>query len=432
MKLLIITYSYTPDLTPRAFRWSAVAERLAQKGHTVHVLCAAGSSSHDGRSEDGVAVHRVKDWLLNASSRVTPGAGAVAIAPRSAVGGLLYATLRKLVRAVWRAVYWPDYACGWVIPAARTARSLCETNNYDWIISVSHPFSGHVVGMLAKAQTPQSKWFVDISDPYCLMREPSPNNRLFYAWISRAIEGRVIAGADAISVTTESTHRLYESEFPASIGKMHVIPPLLSISGLDRPSTRQVDGVIRLVFVGTLYRRLRSPKHLLACVSALKTMLPQLRLELHFYGAVNDCGDDLASCPEVIRSCLFVHGMVCRENVVQAMIDADVLVNIGNDSESQLASKVIEYMAVGKPILNLVSIARDVSIGALADYPSTLTILRSGSEPDLEVIKALRDFVLNPCRVDHRVTDLVRSQFSEDRIAGIYGSILEHPISVPS
>jgi glycosyltransferase involved in cell wall biosynthesis len=432
MRLLIITYSYTPDLTPRAFRWSAVAERLAQKGHTVHVLCAAGSGSDDGRSEDGVAVHRIKDWLLNASTRVAQGAGAVATAPRSAVGSLLRSTLRKLVRAVWRAVRWPDYACGWAIPAVRKARSLCAAQNYDWIVSVSHPFSGHVVGMLAKAQAPQSKWFVDISDPYSLMREPSPNNRLFYAWVSRAIEGRVIAGADAISVTTESTHRLYENEFPPSIGKMHVIPPLLSIYGLDRPSTRRVDGAIRLVFVGTLYRRLRSPKHLLACVSALNTMLPQLRLELHFYGAVNDCGDDLASCSEVVRNCLFVHGMVSHDTVVQAMVDADVLVNIGNDSESQLASKVIEYMAVGKPILNLVSIARDASIDALADYPSTLTIFRSGGGPDLEDIKALGDFVLNPCRVDHRVTDLVRSRFSADRIAETYASIFEQSSSVSS
>lgn len=432
MKLLIITYSYTPDLTPRAFRWSAVAARLAQEGHTVNVLCAAGSGSVDGWSEDGVAVHRVKDWLLNASTRVTPGAGEAATAPRSAVGSFLRATLRKLVRAVWRAVYWPDYACGWVIPAARTARSLCAANDYDWIISVSHPFSGHVVGMLARAQAPRSKWFVDISDPYSLMKEPSPNNRLFYSWVSHAIEGRVIAGADAISVTTDSTHRLYEDEFPASIGKMRVIPPLLSISGLDRPSTRQADGAIRLVFVGTLYRKLRSPKHLLACVSALQATLPQLRLELHFYGAVNDCGDELTSCPEAIRSCLFVHGVVSRDNVVQAMIDADVLVNIGNDSESQLASKVIEYMAVGKPILNMVSIARDASIGALADYPSTLTIFRSGSEPDQEVIKSLGDFVLNLWRVDHRVTDLVRSRFSEDHIAEIYASILEESIPVSS
>jgi hypothetical protein len=44
------------------------------------VLCAAGFSSDDGRSEDGVAVYRAKDWLLNASTQVALGAGTVATA----------------------------------------------------------------------------------------------------------------------------------------------------------------------------------------------------------------------------------------------------------------------------------------------------------------------------------------------------------------
>ena len=374
---------------------------------------------------NAVQVFPVKDWLLDASVRVSPGQDNALLWTYAFGRSSLRSFVRKMVRAVWRALYWPDYACGWVIPAVRAARQMCKKNDYDWIVSVSHPFSGHVVGMLTKAQAPQSKWFVDISDPYSMMKEPSPNNRLFYAWLSRVIEGRVIAGADAISVTTDSTLRLYEDEFLASIGKICVIPPLLSISGLDRPSTRQADGAIRLVFVGTLYRKLRSPKYLLACVSALQATLPKLRLELHFYGAVNDCGDDLTSCPKALRSCLFVHGMVTRDKVVQAMKDSDVLVNIGNDSESQLASKVIEYMAIGKPILNLVSIARDASISALADYPSTLTIFRLSSEPALEVIEALGDFVLHSRPVDDRVTDLVRSRFSEDHVAGIYASIFE-------
>jgi hypothetical protein len=50
------------------------------------------------------------------------------------------------------------------------------------------------------------------------------------------------------------------------------------------------------------------------------------------------------------------------------MKDVDVLVNIGNDSAAQLASKVIEYLALGKPVLNLVSIDRDASVAELADY----------------------------------------------------------------
>jgi glycosyltransferase involved in cell wall biosynthesis len=421
MKLLIITYSYTPDLTPRAFRWSAVTASLARKGHQVHVLCAAAPGADVVADSDGVTVYRVRDWLLDASARVIPGAGTSRPA-RASIS--LRGLLRKAARAIWRAVYWPDYACGWVIPATRVARALCQTSHYDWIISSSHPFTGHVIGMLTRLRSPNSNWLVDISDPYSDMKEPSPNNRHIYAWLNRAIEGRVVDSAEAITVTTDSTRQLYEASFPTSIGKVRVVPPLLSLPELPRPTERDGDRALRLVFVGTLYKKLRSPKYLLACVSALSQALPERHLELHFYGTINDCGDDFASCSEAIKSIVFVHGLISRERVVQAMIDSDVLVNIGNDSEAQLASKVIEYMAIGKPILNIVSIARDTSIGALADYPAKLTIERSGEIPSAEVVEALRSFVIHPMPVAQESVDIVRHRYSEEHVAGLYESIL--------
>jgi glycosyltransferase involved in cell wall biosynthesis len=423
MKLLVITYSYTPDLTPRAFRWSAVSAYLAGRGHQVHVLCAAAPSATLAVSE-GVSVYRVRDWLLNASARVTPGAGTSE--PASAGGGIvsLRGHLRKAVRAIWRAVYWPDFACGWVIPAARVARALCRENHYDWIISSSHPFTGHVIGMLARLRSPKSRWLVDISDPYSDMKEPSPNNRRFYGWLNRAVECNVLARADAISVTTDSTRQMYETSFSCAYGKILVVPPLLSLPEFPRPT--EIPGVrtLRLVFVGTLYRKLRSPKYLLSCVAALRKVMPEQPLELHCYGTINDCSDDFSSCPDAIKSIVFVHGLVSRERVVQAMIDSDVLVNIGNDSETQLASKVVEYMAAGKPILNLVSIARDASITALADYPAKLTVMRSGEAPSAEEVEALRSFVLHPIPVDQDFVEIVRRRFSDKNVAGLYESIL--------
>ncbi|MDP1526051.1 MAG: glycosyltransferase [Rhodocyclaceae bacterium] len=427
MKLLIITYSYTPDLTPRAFRWSAVASQLVQKGHQVHVLCAALPGADVAMDSDGVTVYRVRDWLLNASARVTPGAGTAGSAE---VGGsrFLHAVLRKTIRAIWRSTHWPDYACGWIIPATRTARALCKVSHYDWIISVSHPFTGHVVGMLAKSCSPRSRWLVDIGDPYSHMNEPSPNNRHVYSWLNRTIEGRVVADADAISVTTVSTRHLYGATFPRSIGKLHVIPPLLSLPELPSPPERKSDGTIRLVFVGTLYQKLRSPKFLLACIAALSQALPERRIELHFYGNINDCGGEFLSLPESMKSLVLVHGMVSRERVVQAMVDADVLINIGNNSESQLASKVVEYMAVGKPILNFTSISLDTSLDALVDYPATLNIERAGNVPRSEVVEAMRSFVLNSAPVDKRAVERVRRRYSGEHVAGLYESLLNQMV----
>ncbi len=424
MKLLLITYSFAPDLTPRAFRWSAIASHLARKGHHVDVLCAAVPNGTANEQCDGATVYRVRDWLLNASARVTPKAGETA---KAGVGVLstLRASVRRVVRTLWRAAYWPDYACGWVIPAVRMAHILCGRNSYDWIISVSHPFTGHLVGLLAKRRLPNVRWLVDIGDPFHLTKEPSPNNRRLYSPLNRAIERKVLMKADAISATTEETKRLYEEHFALESGKVVVIPPLLSLPSPVMLPVARTDGVLRLVYIGTLYRRLRSPEPLLALFRALVEAGNGRPLELHFYGSVNDCGDTLAPYTESMRSQLFVHGLVGRAEVLQAMRDADILVNIGNDSAAQLASKVIEYMAMGKPVLNLVSVERDASVAELADYPASLTIGRTDELTSPDVVRTVLAFVTRSRPVDEGVMAKVRSRYSEDNIADLYVSLLE-------
>lgn len=423
MKLLIISYSYTPDLTPRAFRWSAVAAQLVQMGHEVHVLCAAAPGLSEP-VDDGVTVYRVRDFLLNGSSRVTPGAGGASPSTQD-MAGRLRALFRTAARSLWRAFYWPDFACGWVLPAAKVGRTLCASNGYDWVISVSHPFSGHVVGMLSMAKAPSARWLADIGDPFHLMKDPAPNNRRLYSWLNRVVESRVVVRADAISVTTDSTCQLYEQYFSFTAGKVEVIPPVLSLPASPAPSEWARDDTIRLVFVGTLYRNLRSPKYLLACMEALVEALPERQLELHFYGSINDCGEDFELFAERLESRLFIHGMVSRMQVLQAMVDSDILVNIGNDSEAQLASKVIEYMAIGKPILNLVSIQRDTSVDALAEYSAALSLVRDESGPSAATLKALCEFVQHPPLVDAHAAERVRLKYSPAHVAGLYATILE-------
>ncbi|PKO60735.1 MAG: hypothetical protein CVU24_11780 [Betaproteobacteria bacterium HGW-Betaproteobacteria-18] len=295
---------------------------------------------------------------------------------------------------------------------------------------MSHPFTGHLVGLLARAHAHGARWFADIGDPFYLMHEPSPNNRLLYGYLNRAVEARVVSGADAISVTTASTQQLYAAHFGLPAKRIEVIPPLLSLPPAPPPTLRTADEPLRLVFVGTLYRRLRSPRFLLACLAALQDALSEepvrRRVELHFYGALNDCADELANCAPNLNYALVTHGMVGRSEVQQAMVDADVLVNIGNDSEAQLASKVIEYMAIGRPILNLVSLTCDTSVAALADYPAALTLARDAGLPP-PTVAALRDFVLAPPVVPATVAQAVRERNSAANIAARYALLLEAP-----
>lgn len=422
MKLLLITYSYTPDLTPRAFRWAAVVDTLVAMGHDVHVLCASGAGANADKAS-GASVHRVPDMLFNASARVSAGGGQPA-----ARGGPLRAALVGAARWLRRTFLWPDYACGWLLPATRAARRLVRQHGYDWIISTSHPFSGHLVALWSRREAPSTRWLVDISDPYSALKESPPYNRRLYGGLSVFAERRVVEQADAITVTTEPTATLYAHDFPRTRGAISVIPPLLSLPAAPPPGRDAGDGVLRLVFVGTLYRRLRNPAFLLACAAEVMDAVPGRELQVHFYGSVNDCAEDLAAVPERLRAGVFVHGLVPRAQVQQAMADADVLVNIGNDAEAQLASKVVEYMAAARPILNIVSVRQDASVEALADHPAVLTLQRTDTGPSREAVDALARFLRALPHVPQAYAERVRERYSSASIASQYLAVLSAPI----
>lgn len=426
MRILIISYFYYPDLTPRAFRWHAIAKELQMNGHEVHVLCSG--SDPDGIM-DGVVVHRVADFLLRGVKHAAPSGDAYSGMAGSTVINSFKKTLRQIVRSLWRFFYWPDFACGWIFPAVKALRELQNNKQFDWIISSSHPFSGHLVALLGRnAQGVTTRWLVDISDPYCLMREPSPYNRLLYGWLSKCVEMRVIANADMLTVTTNSTAEIFGTAFPGCQTKTQVIGPLMSLP-VTPPRTRQPDGVLRLVYVGTLYRQLRNPAFLIDCVAALRQAYPNMPLEVHFYGALNDCGEQLLAYAKMPSPYVFIHGMVNRVKVQQAMVNADVLVNIGNDSEVQLASKVVEYMAVGQPILNIISIENDASVIALRDYPSLLTIKHTGVKPSAELVNLLHEFLTNLPVVDVRIPGIIRERYSPANITRQYEQLLSAGLS---
>lgn len=426
MKILIITHSFSPDLTPRAFRWAAIAARLTKLGHEVHILCATQLRAPE---EAGFEVHRVTDPILK--SRPATVAAPVSSDRRGTWLGTFKSWTRAAIRALWRSFYWPDYACGWIFPATRMARSLSGTHRFDWVITTSHPFSGHLVWWLVRRTSGPSRWLVDIGDPYSFMRQPSPFNRRLYGLLSYWVEKRVIALADRISVTTHATASLYQQSFSPANGKTMVIPPLLSLPAPPL-RTKQEDGILDLVFVGTLYRNLRSPRYLLECFSVFGQRFPERRFRLHFYGAVNDCHDILAEYADHPHVTVLVHGLVDRAVVLHAMANADFLLNIGNHSTSQLGSKVIEYMAMGRPIVNVVSIPDDISLDALSSYPSCFTISARAGVISGDTLSLLAQFLLNPPTVMQEFAEDVRRIYSAEEITAQYLALMTEDLTITS
>jgi glycosyltransferase involved in cell wall biosynthesis len=394
MRLLILSFSYAPRANPRATRWTTLAEEFARSGHSVLVITSWQQGLPEQETVNGVQIYRVGTQFLEYLRRKISAngpkgtdkavAGTADPAGAAVQGGMILRLLKILNQNLWRKLWWPDSTCVWLRPALNTARRLLAEQPADVVVSVSPTFSAVVAGhLLARNQQRCRRWIIDLGDPFSFMEQATPNNTLLYGGLNRWFEKRAFHRADGISVTTDGTREMYVRLYPACAEKITVIPPLLSPSPEPKASSPffRDPAATRLVFIGTLYRHLRRPDYLLQLFSAMLQLRPEFKTELHLIGDTHECRESLASYQQRLGTRLVIHGPVDRRMAAQAMTEADILVNLGNETAYQLPSKLVEYAATGKRIVNISKLASDSSTDFLQSYPGALCLQDQGAVP---------------------------------------------------
>lgn len=399
-RILIISYMYSPHITPRALRWSAIAEYLSRQGFAVDVLCAWDPGSPRLETRNGVRVHRIGSAFIERLRTKLLGRTAFNMdtpqvpqktAAGEKTGNTAIATgakrLAKVIHdATWKKVYWPDYAVLWYPKTFKYAKALAAESRHDALITIAPPFTGHLIGLGLKKRFPSIRWIADSGDPFCFAEFSTMNTELLYARLNRYAEGRVFTSADGLSVTTEETARIYAGLFPFAEERINVIPPLVNPDCLGSSRTKKGvhdDRKIRLVYIGNFHRRLREPEVYIRTIERAISYSAELagRIEMHFLGDAALVEESLEESPSVKNLCRF-HGRSSRKAVLDALQAANVFVNIGNATHYQLPSKVIEYACFGKPILNFSSSTKDSSAAFLSTYPLLKSIQGKASDTD--------------------------------------------------
>jgi glycosyltransferase involved in cell wall biosynthesis len=425
MNLLIISYIYAPDRSPRAYRWQALAEHWAREGYRVDVISAWKRGDRRLEPRDGVTVHRVGGGFVERLRSALGQSSHRAVDATTAIQAETPA-LRRATKAIYRAtvkqLFWPDYAFHWHPAALARARTLCRATRYDAMISVSHPFTPHLVALSMKRRFPTLRWVVDIGDPFSLLDETPLNNPALYRRFNHRAEEAVLERSDAIAVTIERCRADYAAVFPASADKIAVIPPLLSLPTAAPAAPIFAAAKTHLVFIGTLYRALRDPSYLLALFTALHRRRNDLHL--HFFGALNDCAPCFDTAREALGHHVHLHGSVRRATIAAAMRSADILVNIGNSTSHQLPSKLVEYAASARPILNLATSSADTGRDFLRGYPASLTLQVRSEDPDQAAIEAALAFIATPPPLDASAISRFLIPFTLERVAAGYDALL--------
>jgi hypothetical protein len=113
------------------------------------------------------------------------------------------------------------------------------------------------------------------------------------------------------------------------------------------------------------------------------------------------------------------------------------LVNIGNATVAQIPSKVVEYVAAGKPILNVVTREDDSTAEFLKRYPLALTVNVGGAQSgewlegapvapaslDLAA-ERIADFLTHPPNAPAEVLAAWRERFSIHKVASDYAAMI--------
>lgn len=418
MRLLVVSAFYSPHQNPRAFRWTTVAETLARSGCSVHVICGPAGNAPCRERLRGVEVERVGSHLL-------PG---FAVGPASGAGPsrtAARALLRGVYQATWKRVYWPDYLCLWFPSALAAARRALGRTPFDALVTVSLPFTSHLVGLALKRTRLSLRWLADIGDPFSLMEDSPINNYALYGGLNRRVERDVLRRADAVSVTTEGLRREYGYLFPGAAARIHVIPPVLATLGDGEWPTAALRGPaspVRFVYVGTLYKGIRSPIRALEIFDALQRRLAR-PLEFHFFGIVHDAAEQFARFQPLVGRSVFLHGTVSRDKALAEMRAADVLVNIGNTTSFQVPSKLVEYIHAGRPIINLCWSETDTSLELLRDHPAVHHWFADRPNDD-RAIARLASFVEYPPIVTEDALRVCMARFLPQGVAYRYQVLL--------
>jgi hypothetical protein len=433
MRVLVVSYAYAPVYSACSVRWTCIAEEWAALGVDVDVITAWEPGLQRQEVVDGVRVLRCGGAFISGVRTRARTQWRTSGSPVWGVRALARRVVTKTYYGIWRKLYWPDHAAMWGLSAASCIRRRLLADRYDALVSVALPFTDHIAAHAALAsvsrrQVSRPIWLADYGDPFSFLADTPPNNTRLWGWLNRWADARIIGGADAVVVPNAELRSLYVDNGVTGADRIHVVPHLAKTVNISRTHVGpqvQRDRTLSLCYAGAFAKGVRTPDHMLATLMGARDRLADtdVGIRLDVVGATNDCTASFDRyTQQIAEGGIVLHGVMSHDRALTVMGNADMLVNVGNETAFRQPSKLVEYMASGKPILNFATSATDSSVSMLADYPGALHVVRG--TPEERQVADIADFVLDPPLIDESVVRGLLINHTPASVAKRYLTIL--------
>jgi len=371
-KYLIVTHQFLPHVSPRTTRWKLLVDELVSLGHEVTVLTGTKQQSQDSNIETiFVGNSRASNVVVSLRNQSN------SLDSENRIKSIIFKLLKKVYRFVIRNFAWPDYTMFWLISVFRVRKKL--NLEYDVLVTVSLPFSSHIAGYLINKKIGKP-WIMDVGDPFTLKTTAPENNSFLYGRLNKHYEMKFYKQASKVLFTHDDARKIHIKEF-------HINP---SITAVGQPISKfrehlyeqtknynYTNNDIKFGYFGIFTHGVRTPVNFINFLDKFQNY------EMHWY--INSDSESILQKNNLNSSKHIFNSHVARDEALQLMTKAfHCLVSIGNLNPNQIPSKVIEYIATGKPVIHFAEINDDPVIHIADEFDNVFIVTKN---TDINIFK---------------------------------------------
>ena len=322
MKILIVSGSFFPEISPRSFRTTELAKEFARQGHQVKVIIPDKKQDYAEFQKNNPGLEVAQTWDLKWKS--------IQRKDRNVLDKILW-------KIRWLLIIFLEYpSIEWWV---KMPRILKDEQDYDLLISVAvpHPIHWGIARCFRKKMPVARSWIADCGDPYMGVKTSMYKHPFYFRYFEKAFCRR----ADYISIPVESAKDSYYREFHP---KIRIIPQAFNFDEVRLQEFKK-SSTVRFAYAGAFYTTIRDPRPLLDAL-----METDLDFEFTVFTSQKEM---LASYTEKLKEKLIIKEYIPRLDLIYYMSGMDFLVNLENGTSAQIPSKLIDYALSGRPILSL-------------------------------------------------------------------------------
>ncbi len=331
MKLLIICHHLPPERNPRAMRSMEIINSL--EAHDLYILYKSKMYNTISLKQALLGPEHSKHYIRKS----------------------------KFIKII-QSLFFPDYHIFTYLYCYFKYRSIVK--NCQLILSISNPWSAHLLASKLSKSNPNLKWIMDIGDlywenPHTLTRNGIWKNK------GKQWENQLVKSANAIITNSQNIIDYYRLETQDPHSKFNLVynPVTINVENIER---KNKDNGINLSYIGSTFDSLRTGISEIELLSEVILRLIQrdIHIKVKLYG-----NQSSAVLKMIEKNRNFSHSKLTLEHeLIDAYSESDILLNFSNGTYAGLPSKLIEYTFTGLPIINFISNKNEASIEFLNEY----------------------------------------------------------------